>query len=633
MKCPVLGSILSLFLVLTGFAPGTSAQPLALSLGDIRAAMDPVPEARIYVAKRIITMDPRRPRGEAVAVLGGRILAVGSLDDLIHAAGEQPLPVDETFRDKVLVPGFIDPQVHPALAALVFDAEIISFEDWALPDGLRPGVRGHDEYLKRLAEAQTRLGDGKAVMVTWGYHEGFHGPLTRDDLDAISNKRPIIVWHRSGRMFILNSPAIERYGISEDFLARLPASAQSDSDRPAGCFRGQGALAILERISPALAEPQALRKGLELLEAYLHAGGLTAIASPDEISPGSLMQAQRAVLGDDATPFRTHYLPDGRSIAERFRADPRRMLEETRALSERAGGRNRVLPGQVRLYLDGSLFSARMEVTGGYNDGEQGAWEMDPELFASAFESYWDAGYQIHVQVNGDAALQLVLERLEREMRRKPRYDHRTTLVHFGMASEAQIQQLARLRVAVCGNPHVVTAMADLYAHNGLGPERADNLVPLGAAKRAGLPVSLCSDLPMAPAQPLQLIWSAVNRTTLSGRVAGSDQRLGIEDALAAVTINAAYLLRLEDEVGSIEPGKLANFTVLESDPFEVPPEQLRSIGVWGTVLEGRVQAVARPILPARTAAVSPRVAPWLAPVRLFESVPVAWNRVGEVHR
>lgn len=612
MSSPVPGIVLSLLLMAVCVAAPAAAQPLSPSLGDIQRAVDPPPRATIYVAKRIITMDPRRSRGEAVAVLGERILAVGTLEDLIHAAGEQPLPVDETFRDKVLVPGFIDPQVHPALAALAFNAEIVSIEDWPLPDGLRPAVRDRAGYLARLAEAEARITDAKAAMVTWGYHEGFHGPLTRGDLDAISNKRPIIVWHRSGREFILNGPAMERYGITEDFIARQSTSAQSQSDLPAGRFSEHGAVATLERIAPVIASPQSMRKGLDVLESYLQAGGLTTIVAPDGVVPGTLMQAQTAVLVDDATPFRTYYLPDGKGIAERFGDDPERMLRETEALSERNGGQSRFLPRQVRLYLDGSLFSGLMQVRGGYADGRNGAWVMEPERFASAFQAYWDAGYQIHVQVNGDGALQLLLENLDRQMRRNPRYDHRTTLVHFGMASEAQIQQLARLRVVISGNPHYVTALSDFYMENGLGPERADNLVPLGAAKRAGLPVSLCSDLPMAPAQPLQLIWSAVNRTTFSGRVAAADQRLGVEDALAAATINAAYLLRMENEIGSIEPGKLANFTVLESDPFEVQPEQIRTIGVWGTVLEGRVQPVARPILPARTAGILPR-----APVRI----------------
>ena len=96
----------------------------------------------------------------------------------------------------------------------------------------------------------------------------------------------------------------------------------------------------------------------------------------------------------------------------------------------------------------------------------------------------------------------------------------------------------------------------------------------------------------MAPSDPLFLMWAAINRTTPSGRVAGPEQRVSVQQALEAVTIDAAYSLRMEDEIGSIEPGKRANFTILEADPFAVDPMTIKDIGVWGTVLEGRVQPV-----------------------------------------
>ncbi len=126
----------------------------------------------------------------------------------------------------------------------------------------------------------------------------------------------------------------------------------------------------------------------------------------------------------------------------------------------------------------------------------------------------------------------------------------------------------------------------------GLEPERANEMVRLGDVVRAGVSLSLHSDMPMAPGRPLFLMWAAVNRQTPSGRVAGPEQRVSVEVALKAVTIDAAYSLQLEGEIGSITPGKRANFTILEADPFAVEPIMIKDIGVWGTVLEGRVQPV-----------------------------------------
>ena len=118
---------------------------------------------------------------------------------------------------------------------------------------------------------------------------------------------------------------------------------------------------------------------------------------------------------------------------------------------------------------------------------------------------------------------------------------------------------------------------------------RAAEISPLGGLARAGVPISFHSDFPMAPAEPLTLIWVAVNRIASDGRVWGEDQKLTLDLALRAVTIESARSLGLEDEIGSIEVGKRADFTVLERDPHEVDPTDLRDIDIWGTVLDGRL--------------------------------------------
>ena len=134
-----------------------------------------------------------------------------------------------------------------------------------------------------------------------------------------------------------------------------------------------------------------------------------------------------------------------------------------------------------------------------------------------------------------------------------------------------------------------VTALGDRYGEQGIGPQRADAIARLGEVARAGVPISLHSDMPMAPGQPLFLMWCAVNRTTVSGRTARPDLRISAEQALRAVTLDAAHSIRLEAEIGSIEAGKKANLTVLADNPLTVEPTAIKDITVWGTVLEGRV--------------------------------------------
>jgi len=258
-------------------------------------------------------------------------------------------------------------------------------------------------------------------------------------------------------------------------------------------------------------------------------------------------------------------------------------------------GRTRYLPRQIKFLLDGAIYSQLMMMKDGYTDGHQGAWIMDPEVFNYAFQTFWDAGYHIHVHNNGDGGMDVLLDNLEQAQRRKPRQDHRMTIVHFGFAQKTQVDRAGRLGAIVSANPYYVTALAGRYKDFGIGPERSARMVPLADAKAAGMSMSFHSDMPMAPAKPLQLMWSAINRFTAEGDVAGPDQRVDLDTALKAITIDAAYSIRLEDEIGSITPGKFANFTILETSPYDVKPEDLAGIEIWGTVLEGRVQPAPPP--------------------------------------
>jgi predicted amidohydrolase YtcJ len=161
-------------------------------------------------------------------------------------------------------------------------------------------------------------------------------------------------------------------------------------------------------------------------------------------------------------------------------------------------------------------------------------------------------------------------------------------IVHFGFATVSQVKRIAELGALVSANPYYPVALADRYSQFGLGPERANQMVRLGDVARENISFSLHSDMPMAPGKPLFLLWSAVNRLTFSDRVAGPNQRIGAEAALRAVTLDAAYSLRLDKQVGSIEAGKLANFTVLDENPLATDPLKIKDIAVWGTIHEGR---------------------------------------------
>jgi predicted amidohydrolase YtcJ len=325
---------------------------------------------------------------------------------------------------------------------------------------------------------------------------------------------------------------------------------------------------------------------------YLHRNGVTALEEPGALMTPQVLAVYRQILGADSTPFYSFFLADGRSLFDKYR-EAGALAATERTIAQADAGKVRFLARQVKLFADGAIISQLMQMKDGYTDGHRGEWIAPPDDIRAAVKLYWDAGYQIHTHVNGDLGLEVLLDALERAMRDNPRADHRSVIVHFANSTEEQVGRIARLGAIVSANPYYVIRFADRYGEIGLGPERADNMVRLGSVVRHGVPFSLHSDLPMAPSHPLFLAWCAVNRTTASGRTAGPDQRVDVAQALRAITIDAAHSWQMEDELGSIAAGKIANFTVLDEDPRVVPPSALKDIAVAATVFEGRAFPVA----------------------------------------
>lgn len=567
-------------------SPGSMALA-QVSLSDIGGMVVPTDDITIYTAREIITLDDDRPSAQAVAVVNGRILAVGELANLEAQASGQPYKVDRTFEDKVIVPGFIAQHDHPMLAAITMSSEILSIEDWVLPGGTVPAVKDKEDFMRRLTSAHEALDDPQASLLSWGYHPYFFGKLDRAQLDEISTERPIIVWERSCHDFVLNSAAVEASGLTEEEFSSWSDLARMQSDYEAGIFKEQGMFAVMPYIAPLTMNVERITAGLQLMRDYMHAKGVTYGNEPGGVLSKPSQDLVNSVMSAPSMPFRWSFTPDGKSLVAAHDDDDQ-VLEETQKLQSWYGGMTEMAQGIVKLFSDGAIYSLAMQLREPYLDGQEGKWMMAGEDFERAFRIYWDAGYQIHIHVNGDAGVDMVLNTLETNLRRNPRFDHRTTLVHFAVSAPDQVARIKKLGAIVSANPYYVTALSDKYGQVGLGPERADNMVRLGDLERAGVSYSLHSDMPMAPGDPLFLMWCAVNRTTSSGRVANSEQRATREKALRGITLEAAYSLQQEHQRGSIEPGKLANFTILDENPLTVDAMKIKDIGVWGTVMEGQ---------------------------------------------
>ena len=537
----------------------------------------------IYHAKEIVTLDEKVASANAVSVKSDRIMAIGSLDDLIERNPDAS--INRQFQNDVIVPGFIEHHIHPFLSAITMNAEIISIEGWDLPNNQSIAYRDRDSYMQRLSEIEENM-KSDSPLITWGFHHYFHGDLSREDLDRISKDRPILVMHRSYHEFILNTPALEYFDISQEFIESLDEEARAYADFDRGHFSEQGMISVFPKLLRHLGKPEYLLSGLQLTEDYLHQNGVTMIANPGAWLIKSIQDAKNLILGDENTPFRSFFIPSALILSEDH--DVPELVEEAKKLLEWGGGKVEYLPNRIKLFADGAMYSQNMVLSEGYLDGHQGAWLMQEGLYRSAFKLFWDEGYQIHIHQNGDEALDLILDVLEENMANNPREDHRTTIVHFGISRADQMDRVKSLGAIISANPYYVTALSDLYSKKGLGPERALEMVRLGDVDRAGIRFGLHSDMPMAPGSPLVLMHAAVNRINFANEVAGPKQRVSPLAALKGVTLDAAYIMGLEDDYGSISEGKLANFTILSENPLSVNPQTIKDIEIKATIVEGK---------------------------------------------
>ena len=545
-------------------------------------------ETVVYTAKLIRTMEPALPEATAVAVEDGKVLAVGSLDSLSPLIAARGARIDRQFGDKVITPGFIDPHVHPTLPAVLTQFPFLAPDDWYLPTGDFPGATTPEGYRSALQNLVAQHDDASVPFVAFGYHPLWHGEVWRDDLNDWFGDTPVMLWHRSFHELIGNDAAWELLGVTKDDADAIPYGASWKR----GHFYELGLRAVFPRMG-FLFEPARYMKGMQNFLSMMHESGVTTAADMGTGifgNPVAEIQAVKtAVAGDPVgvrvllTPIITDFITRQKS-AEQALAEVR----EWQTMND-----NQVTVGNhFKLMIDGAIFSGLSQMgSPGYLDGHTGVWMVDVPTLETFAKTFWDAGFQIHAHSNGDAATARFIELLDYLLRESPRADHRMTLEHFAYSTEDQNRKLAALGAAVSANPYYHYILSEMYSGDWLGPDRGPQMVRLGSLESKGVPVGLHSDSPMAPLSPLTLMWTAVARENISGEKTGQGEVMSRYGALKAITIDAAWILGLEDSIGSIRAGKAADFTVLAADPLTVPLEQLRSIEVIGTVYAGTAHA------------------------------------------
>lgn len=591
---------------------GPAAATLAAAPGAARASiplLDPLPpslmaqpvekseEITVFVAKKFVTMDPGWPEATAVAVKDGRILSVGeTMEDLKPWLDRFPYRIDETFKDKVIYPGFVEPHGHPIMGGVAVGLKPLSFFPLKNPYGEDfSGVRSREEAFDTLRKYVAEAATPTETILTWGYDVvAMGGGLpTREDLDAISKTHPILVWDASEHYVFANSAAIETYGVTPELVASTIGAGANPDGTSNGQFLGTEAakIIILKPLSAYLT-PEGGLKALRHLGALMQQAGVTTTG--DLFYGGVALPLEehltKAFFGDPNGITRVVVVADGVTFMNTYKDQAL-----AKAVEARSSSNERIMFNGVKFYADDAFVSLGMQLNWpDYIDSEtyKGLFMFNTKQdFIDAMRPWWNAGFQIHVHSNGSGGNQITLDALAALQAETPRFDHRFTFEHFGISSTAQGRQLKALGALVSTNPYYVSARADLNGDQ-IGVDRASLAARMASLIDQDVVVSLHSDTPVGVPSPLTEVWTAVNRVGLiSGRVHAPAERVrNIERAMKMVTIDAAYTLGVNDRIGSIETGKFADFVVLEADPRDVDPMKIRDIGVVATIVAGKTR-------------------------------------------
>ena len=536
----------------------------------------------IYAAKKILTMNPARPVVTHVAVKDGWIIGAGMLAEL-EGFGQYSL--DEQFADKVLMPGLVEGHSH-AVEGKWWKFVYCGYFDRMDPHGkVWPGLTSIDAVIERLREGDAQMTNPDQPLAGWSIDPIYFPDkrVTRHDLDRVSTSRPIGVMHASGHIMNVNSRALElagylRTGIEHD------AIPLGDDGLPTGELRGPDVMMPVGKFAgfdgnmfdfdePGLVDfgKLCVRKGVTT------ATDLAAKLSDDVVEVG-LNVTSRNDFPLRLMPFRFHH-----------GLTPSELLAHVQQLATHSTDRFRL--GRIKIVADGSIqgFTARIKSPGYYNGAPNGLWYIAPEQMLEIYELALANDIQVHTHTNGDEATDLALDLLQGALKKHPSIDHRFTIQHGQLVNAAQFKRMAKLGFCVnhFANHHFY--WGDEHYELTVGPERAERMNACRSALDHNIPLAIHSDAPITPIGPLFTAWCAVNRLTSSGRVQGEHEKITVQEALYAITQGAAYTLQMDDEIGSIEAGKRADFAVLEEDPTHVNPVNLKDVPVWGTVQDGRV--------------------------------------------
>ena len=513
-------------------------------------------------------------RGKSIVFVGQRKDWQGSVANIV------------ALEERALLPGFIDAHGH-----ISFHARVASLANVASPPvGPAKDIAGLVQELKNYADSKKLL-EGQWIT-GMGYDDSLLAEQrhpTRDDLDAVSDTHPIMLMHVSGHLAAVNSKALE--------IAKISAA----SEDPAG--------GVIRRY-PDSTEPNGV---LEESATYAVRKYMTASDEPfEEIHRGVLDYARYGITTaqDGAASAQVVQLLQASAEYREFpidvvayqRADERFLQDPDLAMPEIEAYANGFRVGGVKMVLDGSPQGKTAYLTKPYEvqpHGQHADYRgypiMPPASVDALFAKFIGAGIPILAHANGDAAADLFLDALAKSLTTdagasavaNKSVDHRSVMIHAQTVRDDQLDRIAGMSVIPSYFSAHTFYWGDWHRDSVLGLERGSRISPTASSLTKGITFTVHNDAPIVPPDMLRLVWATSNRLTRSGQILGADERVSVEEALKAVTVNAAYQYFEEDRKGTIEVGKQADFVLLSANPLSVAKEDLLNIKVLQTVARG----------------------------------------------
>lgn len=531
----------------------------------------------IYSGGPILTMTDAAPRADAVAVKDGRILAVGALADVMKLKTDKTRMVN--LKGATLLPGFVDPHGHMTGGGL----QAMSANLLAPPDGKVTDIAGLQATLKEWAEANKEIVQKAKIIIGFGYDQSQLKELrapTKEELDAVSTEVPVLCVQQSGHMGALNSKALALAGITAD----TPNPPGGTIDRKPGSQEPSGVLEeeawfkvipkLLGSVGPAGLKTLA-QSGSELWASFGYTtaqegrSSKTIDAVLKEVTSEGKIKID-VVTYPDFTTDRT-YIKDNasRTYDKRFRV------------------------GGIKLTIDGSpqAFTAWRDrpyyaPVGNFPAGYVGYPAVTNAQILEVVEWAYANDVQILTHSNGEAATDQLIAAATQSEQKHGKADRRPVLVHGQFIREDQIDAVLKLNMFPSLFPMHTFYWGDWHRDHTVGPALADNISPTGWVVDRGGRFSTHSDAPVAFPDTMRILSATVARRSRSGDIIGPTQRVDVATALKAMTIWAAYEIFEDDQKGSLEVGKVADFVILSGDPTAMDPETLDQLKVMETIKE-----------------------------------------------